>query len=62
MEIHNVYFSILRNPLSIKCYRDLQNYYNQKGIIEEANAFGKLIELRVQKNDTSKHTHFDSKQ
>jgi len=62
MEIHNIYFSIFANPYAIKNYRELQSYYMSKGLLREANAFGKLIKVRVQKNDASNNSNFVAQQ
>jgi hypothetical protein len=55
MQIYNIYFSILNNPLAINNYRQLQDYYAKKGSLEESEAFRDLIETR--KNDTIDHTN-----
>jgi hypothetical protein len=58
MKVYSLYFDLLANPFAIKIYRDLQEYYLDRGMIEEANAFSDLIQFRIKNYDTSDNTHF----
>lgn len=55
MEIYNLYFNLLGNPFAIKTYRDLREYYLNRDMLQEANAFSHLIQVR-QNHDTTNHS------
>lgn len=43
--------SLLDKPAAPKFYRELRDYYENKGLLNEASAIDHLIELKFKKNE-----------
>lgn len=57
MKILNLYANLQINPRNKECYRQIVEFYKSLNMLNEANAFEKLIEKKF--NDNS--THSDEK-
>jgi hypothetical protein len=53
MEIYQIYIDFIYNPLSLKNLRRLEEYYRKNNMLNEANAFGKLITIKNDNNTNS---------
>lgn len=51
MQIYQIILSILEKPNAPKPYRELKNFYEQKGLTNEALALSHLIEKKFNKNN-----------
>lgn len=50
MEVYVTLVEMIKNPDAPKFYRDLQKFYKNKGMENEAQAFLKLLEIKFNKN------------
>jgi hypothetical protein len=62
MRIYQLYAYLFNNPFSPKNYRDLELYYQQKGMHQEASAFDKLIKQRFQNEHNNPHPDRNTEQ
>lgn len=53
MEIYQIYIDFIHNPFSPKNLRRLEEYYRKNNMINEANAFGKLLTIKNDNNTNS---------
>jgi len=60
MEIYQLYINLLHNPFVIRNLRELEQYYLKEGMLREGEAFGQLIETRLQ-NDANNNSHSGKK-
>lgn len=59
MEIHKLLYNIINNPLSLKHYRDLEEYYKNHDKLNEAEAIRILIAKRF--SDVDNNSQLQSK-
>lgn len=61
MKIYELYLNLFNNPFTAKVFRDLEQYYRSQGMTHEADAFGKLVTIRLQ-NDRPYHPNSSTEQ
>lgn len=50
MEIYQIYIDFIYNPFSAKNLRRLEEYYRKNNMLNEADAFGKLMAIKNDNN------------
>ena len=62
MELYKILIDLVKNPLVPRFYRELRNYYQYAGKINEVTAFDFLIEHKFnKKDDTINNSSDDTK-
>jgi hypothetical protein len=64
MQINEIFLSILEKPNIPRYYRELQSFYKNIKMFDEASAIGYLLENKFEKKNenTSEHTDIDERQ
>ena len=56
MKIYKIYIDYICNPFAINNLRKLEEYYRSNNMLNEADAFGKLIQIKNESNNTNYNT------
>ena len=56
LQVFKILRDMINKPFAPKFYKDLQNYYRNKGMENEAKAFEYLMEIRFNDNNSHDNT------